>query len=353
MKSKYKIVVVDDSNLVRSIISDLISQEKDLEVVATGKTGMDCIELEKTLKPDMIILDVEMPVMDGLTALSELKKSKRSTPVLMLSVLTQHGAEATFKALELGAIDFVPKPSSSNHFNPKDIGALLVGKIRGYFENRTNPANAKLASPVAITTARKSKTKPVRAIGIGTSTGGPRALQVVIEAIPSNFTLPIFVVQHMPIGFTKPFAERLNSLCKIRVKEAEQGEVVQNGTVYIAPADFQMKFTSNLGSIRIELESSDLVNGHRPSIESMFESLRTAYEPNSLVAVIMTGMGKDGSAAIKSIRDGGGYTIAQDEATSVVFGMNRAAIELGGIDSTLPLEGIMNKVLEVVQERGF
>jgi two-component system chemotaxis response regulator CheB len=359
---KIKVIIVDDSLLVRNIIADILSAENDIEVVATGKTGVDCIELAKKLSPDFIVLDIEMPIMDGLSALAELKKSRINIPVIMLSVLTQHGAEATFKALELGAIDFIPKPSAQMQMDTKEIGKILISKIRGTWESNnqkyTRLESPKLVKTISSTSIDKEKNKgfqksiPLEAICIGTSTGGPRALQTVFQGFPEGFKLPVFVVQHMPAGFTKAFAERMNTFSKLHVKEAENGEEVIPGYAYIAPGDLQMKITSKSGNKFIELQKTEAVNGHRPSIEVLFDSARTSYSAPKLVAVIMTGMGKDGSEAIKRIREENGFTIAQDEQSSVIFGMNRVAIELGGIERITPVENITKLVIDVVKERG-
>lgn len=354
MNKKPTVVIIDDSLLVRNILSDTLSKKDEVTVIATGKTGMDCIDLAEKLKPDFIVLDIEMPIMDGLTALAEIKKRKLPSHVIMLSVLTQHGADATFKALELGAVDFIPKPSSGNQFSPEDIAAVLSLKIKGF-------SDSKLVSPEPISRPErtdrqinKSFQKPIQvdAIGIGTSTGGPKALQTVFAGIPADFAKPIFVVQHMPAGFTKAFADRLNSLSKIHVKEAEQGDVVQAGTAYIAPGDYQMKVVTKGKDRLIELSHSEQVNGHRPSIEVLFESLVESYGADHLLSMIMTGMGKDGSHSIANIHAKGGITLAQNEATSVVYGMNRVAVELGGIDFVLPVEELVPKMIELLKSRG-
>ncbi|GBF38206.1 protein-glutamate methylesterase/protein-glutamine glutaminase [Leptospira johnsonii] len=349
-----RVVIIDDSLLVRNIISDQIKKESRIQVIATGKTGVDCIELATKLRPDIVILDVEMPVMDGLSALQELQKRKLGIPVMMLSVLTQHGAEATFKALEYGAIDFVPKPSSSNQFNPEEIGTVLRNRILAYFES-LRPSHAGL-DPKKLVDAVKSKIfkdgkKAVEAVCIGTSTGGPKALQTVFSDFPENFHLPIFVVQHMPVGFTKAFASRLNDHSKINIKEAEDGEEVRPGTGYVAPGDAHLKIESKAGRKWIALGREALVNGHRPSVEVLFDSAIREYG-SALVGVIMTGMGKDGAAATFRMREAGASTVAQDEDSSVIFGMNRQAIEMGGVQFVEPVSAITSRILSILKERG-
>lgn len=350
MRNKISIAIVDDSLLVRNILSDALTKTEHFSVVATGKTGIDCIEIAENAKPDFIILDIEMPIMDGLTALAEIKKKKLTSHVIMLSVLTQHGADATFKALELGAVDFIPKPSSGYQFSPEDIARVLTQKISEFTEAKAKPKVSGIQSSRSKPTTNKSL--PVSAIGIGTSTGGPRALQVIFGSFPENFPLPVLVVQHMPAGFTKAFADRLNGLSNLHVKEAESGDLVKPGSAYIAPGDHQMKLVKKGRDVFIDLNQGSHVNGHRPSIEVLFESMAEVYGPEHLISLIMTGMGKDGSQAITNIHSAGGSTLAQNEISSVVFGMNRVAIELGGIDFVLPLEELVPKMLDLIKSRG-
>ncbi|WP_232371676.1 protein-glutamate methylesterase/protein-glutamine glutaminase [Leptospira ainazelensis] len=354
--SPVRAVIVDDSLLVRNIISDQIQKGSMISVVATGKTGVDCIELAQKLQPDIIILDVEMPVMDGLTALSELQKKRIGIPVIMLSVLTQNGAEATFKALEYGAIDFVSKPSSAFQFDPEEIGNILKAKILAYFESKVQtPAHVGIKR-VPITTLPSDgvagKKSPIHAICIGTSTGGPRALQEVFSRIPADLSLPILVVQHMPAGFTKAFAMRLNDHSKIKVKEAEDGEAIEAGTGYVAPGDAHLSIQSRAGRKWIALNREAPVNGHRPSIEVLLNSAVEEYK-SGIIGVIMTGMGKDGSAAMVKVREAGGSTIAQDEQTSVIYGMNRQAVEMGGVEYIEPVTEIINRIQIILKERGI
>ncbi|TGK00078.1 chemotaxis response regulator protein-glutamate methylesterase [Leptospira langatensis] len=349
-----RIVIIDDSLLVRNIISDQIQKDERIQVIATGKTGVDCIELATKLRPDLVVLDVEMPVLDGLSALQELQKRKMGIPVMMLSVLTQHGAEATFKALEYGAIDFVPKPSTSNQFNPEEIGTVLRNRILSYFESvrHTSPVlDARKFVEAVRHKIFKDEKKVVEAVCIGTSTGGPKALQTVFSDFPENFPLPIFVVQHMPVGFTKAFASRLNDHSKITVKEAEDGEEVRAGFGYVAPGDAHLKIESRAGRKWIALGREAPVNGHRPSVEVLFDSAIREYG-SALVGVIMTGMGKDGAAATLRMREAGASTVAQDEESSVIFGMNRQAIEMGGVQFVEPVSAITSRILSILKERG-
>lgn len=346
---KIRAVVIDDSSLVRNIITDLLQADGEIEVIATGKTGLECVDLAEKYNPDVITLDIEMPIMDGLTALENISKKNLKPAVIMLSVLTQHGAKATFQALELGAIDFVPKPSSAMKMDLQEIGLLLKSKIYGYFDHETKRHKNRVK--VKVGNFPNIKRGPIFAVGIGTSTGGPNALHNIFKQFPEGFNLPIFVVQHMPSGFTKAFAERLAEFSKIKVKEAENGEKVVPGVAYIAPGNYHMKIVKKDLNISIELDQGALVNGHRPSVDVLFDSLRECFG-SSLVSVIMTGMGRDGADAIKRIKDSGGVTIAQDENTSVIYGMNRQAIENGGIDHVVPLQEIVPNVIRIIKERG-
>ncbi|MCB1158706.1 MAG: chemotaxis response regulator protein-glutamate methylesterase [Leptospiraceae bacterium] len=348
MHKKIRVLVIDDSPLVRNIITDLLEAEEDIEVIATGKTGLDCIELSQKLKPDIITLDVEMPVMDGLTALKELYEKNMKIGVLMLSAVTRQGAKATFKALELGAYDFIPKPSSALKMELQELGNILRTKIRGYFEHKYKPRKR---IRIKVGNFPDVKKFPIQAIGIGTSTGGPNALQKIFSSFPEDFRYPVFVVQHMPAGFTKAFAERLDDTSNLTVKEAEHGELVRSGVAYVAPGNYHMRLKKKDDNISIELDQGNLVNGHRPSIDVTLDSLCNCYG-SSLVGVIMTGMGKDGALSMKKVKELGGATISQDEKTSVIFGMNKQAIEMGAIDHIVPLEDIVSNILRIIKERG-
>lgn len=348
-RNKIRAIVIDDSALVRNIITDLLESDGNIEVIATGKTGLDCVELVEKLKPDLVTLDIEMPIMDGLTALETLASKNIKVPVIMLSVLTQRGAKATFRALELGAIDFVPKPSSEARMTLEEIGTLLKSKIRDYFEHEVIKKTPRVK--VKVGNFPEVKKETIKAVAIGTSTGGPNALHVVFQNFPENFPIPVFIVQHMPAGFTKAFAERLDEISKLKVKEAEQGEIVKSATAYLAPGNYHMKVKKKDLNVYIELDQTPMVNGHRPSFDATLESLIAVYGAG-LLGVIMTGMGRDGANGMKKLKEAGGATIAQDEKTSIIFGMNRQAIELGGIDYVVPLEEIVQNITRIIKERG-
>lgn len=363
MEEKIKVLIVDDSALVRKIISDVLESDPMIEVVGTANNGKTAVFKNQTLNPDVITMDIEMPIMNGLDALREIIATNPK-PVIMMSVLTQHGAEATFKALDLGAIDFIPKPSTVMSISVDEIKELLISKVKSVYKT-------KIKVPAAVQEYRKEQEQgkqpdrhvsvsaqpeikplvmPVKAsttkiVGIGTSTGGPSALLTVFRSFPEKFPAPVLVVQHMPEGFTKAFAERLNSSSYLTVKEAEDGDKVLPGCGYLAPGHSHMTIERRNGSDVIRVFQSDKVSGHRPSIDVLFNSLAEQCSPD-LIAVIMTGMGRDGADGILNVRKNGGYTIAENEETSVVYGMNRVAVEIGGIKDEVPLIEIPKKIVE-------
>ena len=362
MTSRIKVLVVDDSALVRKIISDALERDPAIEVVGTANNGKTAVFKSFTLDPDVITMDIEMPIMNGLDALGEIIRTNPK-PVIMMSVLTQHGAEATFRALELGAVDFIPKPSSVLSLSVDDISALLIAKVKAVAGSRINfrPRTERDVPDISrLTPAHRERysienyirLKPMamestsrRIVAIGTSTGGPSALLNVFSSLPENFPSPVLVVQHMPEGFTRAFAERLNSNSALSVKEAEDGDRVMPGCGYIAPGHSHMLIERRQDGEYIVLSKSDKVSGHRPSIDVLFISLAEQFGPE-LIGVIMTGMGRDGAEGLMKIRKKGGFTLAQNEATSVVYGMHRVAVEIGAVHEEAPIEEISKKIVE-------
>lgn len=346
---KISVLVVDDSAFMRRVITDIIESEPQLKVVDTAKNGKEAIEKIRTIGPDVVTMDVEMPVMDGITALKEIMKEK-PVPVLMLSSLTQEGADATVKALELGAVDFITKPTSIFKMNTEDMKTHLVDKIR-------IAAKAKLQSPAISTSVRQKSTLVQtmsqggfglkKIVAIGTSTGGPRALQEVLPYLPQNLPASILVVQHMPPGFTKSLADRLNNISQIHVKEAEEDDVLLPGHAYIAPGDYHLKVVKIGSNYRIRLTKEDPVSGHRPSVDMMMDSL-AQLQVSNVMGVIMTGMGSDGARGMKNLKNQNAYNIAQNEETCVVYGMPKSAVNLGCIDEIIPLQEIADKITKVV-----
>ncbi len=348
MSDKIKVLVVDDSALVRKIITDILESDPQIEVVGTANNGKTAIFKTKVLDPDVITMDIEMPIMNGLDALKHIVQTNPK-PVIMMSVLTQDGAEPTFKALEYGAVDFIPKPSSILSLSVDEIGNLLIGKVKSVYNTKIRL----LRKDTAVAEAEQPSVKPMelkhaatsRIVAIGTSTGGPSALLHVFKGLPEGFPAPVLVVQHMPEGFTKAFAERLDGNCALSVKEAEDGDEILSGHGYIAPGHSHIVVERKSNRDVIRVVKGEKVSGHRPSIDVLFDSVAEAYQKDS-IGVIMTGMGRDGASGILHIKKSGGSTIAQNEETSVVYGMNRVAVEMGAIDAIVPLNDIPKKIIE-------
>lgn len=350
--SKVKVLVVDDSAFMRKLITNFLSESPQIEVVGTAKNGKEALEKVALLKPDVVTLDVEMPVMNGLEALKQLMKN-HPLPVVMLSSTTTEGAENTITAMQYGAIDFVAKPSGVISLDLYKVKEELINKV--LLASRANVRaisldnTGEIRKHQRIRTFYDRKNQRKKIVCIGTSTGGPRALQQVLTKLPENIAAPIMVVQHMPKGFTKSLAQRLDSLSLIAVKEAEDGETLQNGTAYIAPGGFHLLVHQEKGALTACVEQSPPRNGHRPSVDVLFESVSalTDYEK---IAVIMTGMGSDGTAGLQRLKESGNTkVIAEDETTAVVFGMPKAAIQANVVDIVVPLEQIAEMIAKYVE----
>lgn len=349
--NKIRVLVVDDSAFMRKIVSDIINEDPRMEVIQTAKNGQEALELISSLKPDVVTMDIEMPVMDGLTALEKAMKT-HPVPIIMLSSLTKEGADATIKALDLGAVDFIGKPSSVFKINADDVKNQILEKIM-------------IASRIRLSVKAPTRTPIVRAktvasssvvghghikkiIAIGTSTGGPKALQSVVPFIPKDIDAPVLIVQHMPPGFTKSLADRLNGMSEITVKEAEHGDLLEPGVCYIAPGDRHLRVTIEGNKYKIVLGADGTVSGHKPSADAMFESLAELYT-HKIVAVIMTGMGSDGAKGLVRLKENKCVVIAQDEESCVVFGMPKSAIKLGAVDHIVSLDGIADKIMKAME----
>lgn len=354
-----KAVVVDDSAFMRKSISIMLESDTDIQVVGIARDGLEGYNVVKSLKPDIVTLDIEMPKMDGITALQKIMQDC-PTSVLMVSSLTTEGAEVTLKALEYGAVDFIPKELSYVNVNIIKIKDELINKVKEIVKQRKLRERLKRIQRIS---TQQNKISPVeappvlkelpkinyRAVALGVSTGGPFSLQKVIPRLNKYIDVPVFIVQHMPPKFTKSLAERLNNLSEVEVKEAEDNEKVRGGVVYIAPGGFHMTVVkNNSGSeiIKISKEPADTL--HCPSVDTMIDSVVNLYGQYAL-GVIMTGMGKDGYEAIKKLKDEGGHCIAQNEESCVVYGMPKAVVEGGLADIIVPLENIsdvLNKALK-------
>lgn len=346
--AKIKVLVVDDSAFMRKILSDILSETSQIEVVGTAKNGEDAINQIRKLGPDIVTLDVEMPVMDGITALKHIVDEFK-IPVVMLSSLTQVGADMTIKALELGAVDFITKPTSIFKINTDEIKNSLVDKIL----EASKVSVSKVSSIKRVTYTRKEtgfkrSNKLKNIVAIGTSTGGPRALQSVVASIPGDLEGAVLIVQHMPVGFTKSLADRLNSMSDIEIKEAEHGDVLKPGCGYLAPGGYQMEVKKRGSDYVINLDDSKIVSGHRPSVDAMLQSIVKENIRNT-VAVIMTGMGSDGAEGLVELKKNGKIKIiAQDEDSCVVYGMPGSAVKRDAVDVIVPLDQITKEIMKAM-----
>ncbi|MBL1212516.1 MAG: chemotaxis response regulator protein-glutamate methylesterase [Ignavibacteriae bacterium] len=340
---------------MRKSLSLMLESDPDIKVVGTARNGLEGYQLVVKEKPDIVTLDIEMPVMDGLTSLKKIMQDS-PTSVIMVSSLTTEGAESTMKAFEYGAVDFIPKGMSHVNIGIVDVKQDLINKVKEIYKQKTlqarfarlrSASNVKPAATARRVINSKIPTTGFKAVGLGISTGGPLSLQKVIPLIEDNFNLPIFIVQHMPPKFTKSLADRLNGLSKVDVKEAENNELVKNGTVYIAPGGSHMTVQKGSSGNRIKISDKPDTTLHRPSVDVMLNSVIDIYGRGAL-GIIMTGMGKDGSEGIKKLKDLGGYCVAQDEASCVVYGMPRAVVENGSADVVLPLD----KISEIINQVG-
>ncbi|MDT0583620.1 MULTISPECIES: chemotaxis response regulator protein-glutamate methylesterase [Alteromonadaceae] len=341
-----KVLVVDDSALIRSLLGEIIHQAPGMQLVGAAPDAFMAKDMVMDLKPDVITLDIEMPKVDGLTFLDRLMKA-RPTPVLMISTLTEKGADATIKSLELGAIDFIAKPKIDVARGLNNYQQEIVDKIRIAAKStprtRSNISKTSVSIPISY-----QGTETV--VAIGASTGGTEAIREVLQQLSPAFPATI-VTQHMPPTFTKSFAQRLNSLCAISVKEAEDGERILPGNVYIAPGDKHLTLARHGADYRIKLDDGPLVCGHKPSVDVMFASLAKTVGKNA-VATVLTGMGKDGAKGLVALREAGALTMAQDEASCVVYGMPKAAVELGGTEHVFPLDKMSKALSKAVEKKG-
>ncbi|MFF2752585.1 chemotaxis response regulator protein-glutamate methylesterase [Psychrobacillus sp. NPDC058041] len=360
---KKKLLIVDDSAFMRKLITDFFADSKLIEVVGIARNGKDAIQKIKSLQPDVVTMDVEMPVMNGLDALKEIM-AKTPVAIVMLSSTTQKGTESTLLAMEYGAVDFVAKPSGTISLDLHKIKEELVVKV----ENAANVSITKMKRPqlvteksfifsevskatkpsIPITSKRQNWNKQKKKmVLIGTSTGGPRALQEVITKLPKNIQAPVLIVQHMPAGFTKSLAVRLNQLSEIEVKEAENGDILRNGYAYIAPGGYHLRLNKMGNDYTIVLDNIEPPRaGHRPSVDVLFED-NSRYNDFDKIAVIMTGMGSDGSSGLRKLGESGNVVaIAESANTCIVYGMPKAAIETNLVNEVVDLENITQAILQ-------
>ena len=346
---KIRVVVVDDSALVRSLLSEIINRERDMECVGAANDPLIAREMIRELDPDVITLDIEMPKMDGIDFLGRLMRL-RPMPVVMISTLTERGADVTMRALELGAVDFVAKPRMGIADGIKELADQIVEKIRiaagAHIRRLTALPNLEVPQLGALsrhdfTVSGRISTEKL--ICIGASTGGTEAIKEILVNMPAN-SPGIVITQHMPPGFTTSFAARLDSLCQITVREAASGDRVLPGHAYIAPGGKQFRVDKSGANYICVVEDGELVNRHKPSVEVLFRSVAKVVGRNAF-GVMLTGMGNDGASAMKEMRDAGSYNFVQDEASCIVFGMPREAILHGAADEVLPLSSIASALL--------
>ena len=333
-----KVLVVDDSALIRSLLSEIINAQPDMFLVGAAPDAYVARELVNRFTPDVITLDIEMPKVDGLTFLDKLMQA-RPTRVVMISTLTEQGADATMRALELGAVDFVAKPKLGITEGVAEYEELIVEKIRlaavaNIKKKETRPKKRSLVTSISGTE---------KIIAIGASTGGTEAIKDVLVQLPAN-SPAVIITQHMPPGFTTTYAKRLDSLCQIKVSEVQGKERILPGNAYLAPGNYHLAIERSGADYIATLLDSERVSGHKPSVDVMFNSLVKCAAQNT-VAVLLTGMGKDGAAGMLALHQKGAYTLAQDEESCVVFGMPKEAINLGGVDEVLPLNDIATSVI--------
>lgn len=340
--NKTRVVVVDDSALVRSLLTEIINREPDMQCVGAAADPIVAREVIRESNPDVITLDVEMPRMDGIDFLGRLMRL-RPTPVVMVSTLTERGAEVTLRALELGAIDFVAKPKIGVADGLRLLAADITEKIRVAASAKVSKPRTS-AAPPATPVASLGRLSTEKIVFIGASTGGTEATKEVLVNLPADCPA-VMITQHMPPGFTKSYAARLDGLCRISVKEASDGERVLPGHAYLAPGGFHLSVERSGANYIARVRDGDPINRHKPSVEALFLSAARVVGPNAL-GVMLTGMGNDGAAAMKALRDAGSWNLVQDEASCVVFGMPKAAIAAGAAHEVLPLARIASRLLE-------
>ncbi|HMV58194.1 MAG TPA: chemotaxis response regulator protein-glutamate methylesterase [Nitrospira sp.] len=344
--AKIRVLTIDDSALMRQVLAELLSKDPGIEVIGSAPDPYVAREKIKALNPDVLTLDVEMPKMDGLTFLEKLMRG-RPTPVIMVSSLTEAGCQTTLRALELGAVDFITKPKIDLREGMDQVAQDLIAKIKAAATASVRPTTAAASStsrPTSLNSAMIKTTDMI--IAIGSSTGGTEAVKDVLQVLPPN-TPPILITQHMPERFTKTWADRMNQLCRISVKEAEDGDSVLPGHALVAPGNYHMTLVRSGARYSVRINQDEPVNRHRPSVDVMFDSV-AQYAGGNAVGVILTGMGGDGAKGLLRMKEAGAFTIAQDEASCVVFGMPKEAIKLGAVEVVRPLSDIAQTILNHV-----
>lgn len=341
-----KVLVVDDSAFMRKMISDMLNTNPRINVIGTARNGSEALAKITELSPDVVTLDVEMPVMDGISTLKEIMR-QNPLPVIMLSSLTKQGADKTIQSMSLGAVDFIAKPSGSISLDINKIKNEIISKVVDAAKSQVHRLTEQYQTIEPISPIRVSKTGRSNevVVAIGTSTGGPRALQQVLTRLPENFPAPIVIVQHMPKGFTKSLANRLDSLSQINVKEAENGQKLEKGTAYIAPGGFHLRVKNIANALFAKVSKEKPRNGHQPSVDVLFESVSELHS-YQVYAVVMTGMGADGAQGLIEIKEKNknAIIVSESQRTAIVYGMPQAAVKTNLVDHVTDL----NKISEVL-----
>jgi two-component system chemotaxis response regulator CheB len=355
-KFPVRVLIADDSAFMRTALRRMLESDPDIKVIAMAQDGRSAVEMCEKHDPDVVTLDLEMPVLNGLQALQRIMQN-HPRPVIMVSSLTTEGAETTIEAFSLGAFDCIPKPMSHVSLDIIQVREELIAKVKAAFTSRdrcavTAPLPAPKKTPggarLSVEPLRASSTMPI--VCLGCSTGGPAALQHILPALPGNLPAAIVIVQHMPVGFTGPFAKRLNSLCDLRVDEATADQELEPGVVLIAPAGFHVAFSRKTHSkYSIRLSNDRNRSLHMPSVDVMMNSAAEVFE-GPTIGVILTGMGADGAEGMRALHSRGALTIGQDERTCVVYGMPRACAEMGIIDRSVPLDQVAAEIAKAVDK---
>lgn len=341
---------------MRKIISDMINAQTEMEVIDTAKNGEELLRKIMLKTPDVITLDIEMPKMNGRETLKELKKMNTNIPVIMFSSISKAGTESTMECLELGAFDFIAKPSGSISLDINKVKDELTQKIKLAFMKSEGRTNIVFEKKLKTNREISNRITPrvgnvlghnIEAVVIGASTGGPKALYQVITALLDDIGVPVLVVQHMPAGFTKAFADRLNLNSKLKVIEAQDSDLIEKNVVYIAPGGYHMEIGSDK---KIHLNTEPTIWGVRPAVDKLFISATKVYG-SRLLSVILTGMGRDGANGTAAIKDNGGITIAEHQSTCIIYGMPKAAFETGKVDKIIPLQNVAQEINKVVMGR--
>ena len=337
-----RVVVVDDSAYVRKVVTQMLGRSPFIEVVGTARDGREALEMTANLDPDVVTVDLNMPEMDGVTYVRE-QMARRPVPILIISIAAGAG-EQVLSALDAGAVDFVQKPTALATERLMDMAEELVDKVKAAAKAPRRPVPAAPPAPVSVSAPSRGA---YDIVVIGVSTGGPQALKLVIPQLPPDFPVPVAMVLHMPVGYTEMYARKLNEIARLRVVEAGEGETVEPGTVFLAPAGRHLSFRREGGSVRTHLDIRPLDTPHRPSVDALFQSAAEVYGERVL-GVVMTGMGSDGRDGAAWIKARGGGILTEAEESCIVYGMPRSVVEAGLSDSSVPLERIAAAIMERV-----